>query len=220
MVTLKFIQVQIINNHLFVYMLTHSLFPKNFSLKITFSKYNNTRLRHLEDNKKKSTTLTASDDSDGKYYTIIRFTSDEIFNDTEDIQISKIEPNDDILTKIVTENNNFKLEFNPNSREANTKNVKSLINEKKIPDLSSERNIIRFSFNILEIIMILIASIIIPLVAETIGILINLKYPKMDAENDSEVVKQSISSSIAVFIGMFLIGLTIFYLIKMTCLFN
>ena len=146
-VTLKFIQVQIINNHLFVYMLTHSLFPKNFSLKITFSKYNNTRLRHLEDNKKKSTTLTASDDSDGKYYTIIRFTSDEIFNDTEDIQISKIEPNDDILTKIVTENNNFKLEFNPNSREANTKNVKSLINEKKIPDLSSERNIIRFSFN-------------------------------------------------------------------------
>ena len=74
---------------------------------------------------------------------------------------------------------------------------------------------IRFSFNILEIIMILIASIIIPLVAETIGILINLKYPKMDAENDSEVVKQSISSSIAVFIGMFLIGLTVFYLIKM-----
>lgn len=68
---------------------------------------------------------------------------------------------------------------------------------------------IRFGFNILEIIMILLASIVLPLVSETIGILINLKYPKMDAENDTEVVKQSISSMIAVFTGMILTGLTI-----------
>ncbi len=73
---------------------------------------------------------------------------------------------------------------------------------------------IKFNFNILEIIMILIASIVLPLVSETIGILINLKYPKMNAENDTEVVKQSMSSSIAVFFGMILSGLTIYALFK------
>ena len=72
---------------------------------------------------------------------------------------------------------------------------------------------IRFNFNILEIIEILIASIILPLISETIGILVNLKYPKMDAENDTEVVKQSMSSMIAVFSGMILTGITIFLIV-------
>lgn len=31
----------------------------------------------------------------------------------------------------------------------------------------------------------------------------NLKYPKMDATSDTEVVKQSMSSTASVFIGMF-----------------
>lgn len=73
---------------------------------------------------------------------------------------------------------------------------------------------IKFGFNILEIIMILLASIILPLVSETIGILVNIKYPKMDAENDTEVVKQSISSMIAVFTGMILTGVTIFGIVR------
>ena len=68
---------------------------------------------------------------------------------------------------------------------------------------------VRFNFNIIEIITIIVASILLPLIAETIGILVNLKYPKMDAENDTEVVKQSMSSMIAVFLGMILTGLTI-----------
>ena len=66
----------------------------------------------------------------------------------------------------------------------------------------------RFSFNILEIILILITSIVLPFVAEKLGIIFNLKYPKMDASNDTEVVKQSISSSLSVFVGMGLIGVT------------
>ena len=74
---------------------------------------------------------------------------------------------------------------------------------------------IRFSFNIMEILMIIIGSIILPLVSETIGILVNLKYPKMDAENDTEVVKQSMSSMISVFIGMALSFITIFVLIML-----
>ena len=73
---------------------------------------------------------------------------------------------------------------------------------------------VRFSFNLIEVLMILISSIILPLVSETIGIIINLKYPKMDAENDTEVVKQSMSSAIAVFTGMILTGITILLIVK------
>ena len=73
---------------------------------------------------------------------------------------------------------------------------------------------IRFKFNILEIIAILLTSIVLPFVAETIGIIVNIKYPKMDAENDTQVVKQSMSSMISVLTGMFLTGITFFALTK------
>ena len=61
---------------------------------------------------------------------------------------------------------------------------------------------VRFDFNIWQILMILIVSLIMPMVAELLGIIINLKYPKMDAKDDVEVVKQSMSSMIAVFVGI------------------
>ena len=61
---------------------------------------------------------------------------------------------------------------------------------------------IRFSFNFWQILMILIMSFVMPMISEVIGIIVNLKYPKMDAEDDVEVVKQSMSSMIAVFVGM------------------
>ena len=73
---------------------------------------------------------------------------------------------------------------------------------------------IRFNFDLLSIFLILLASILFPLTAETMGIIINLKYPRMDAKNDTEVVKQSISSSISVFAGMAIIGITLFLLFK------
>jgi hypothetical protein len=151
-VTLRFIQVQIINDHLFVFMLTNTPFPKKFSLKLTISVHDNTRiLRHLDE--VKTTILTTSDDSDGQYCTIIRFTSDEIFNNKE-VQINSIDPNDDTQTKRVTDNNNFNIEeFSSSLKEANTKDVKSLINENKITDfskMSTERNIINFNFDSTE----------------------------------------------------------------------
>lgn len=71
-----------------------------------------------------------------------------------------------------------------------------------------------FTFNIAEIVMILVASFVLPMVSELIGIIANLKYPKMDAENDTEVVKQSMSSMIAVYSGLILTGLTIFLIVK------
>ena len=71
---------------------------------------------------------------------------------------------------------------------------------------------IRFKFNIISILLILIASIVLPILTEMIGIIANLKYPKMDATNDTEIVKQSMSSMISVFTGMGLVGLTIIIL--------
>ena len=74
---------------------------------------------------------------------------------------------------------------------------------------------VRFDFSLLQILMILLASFILPMVAEMIGVAINLKYPKMNAASDAEVVKQSTSPMVATFLGM---GLTILsaYLIIMT----
>ena len=68
---------------------------------------------------------------------------------------------------------------------------------------------VRFRFNVISILLILIASFLLPLVSELIGIIVNLKYPKIDASNDTEVVKQSMSSLISVIAGMALIALTI-----------
>ncbi len=65
---------------------------------------------------------------------------------------------------------------------------------------------LNFEFSVLEMLMILLASVILSFVAEMIGIAVNLKYPKMNASSDAEVVKQSSSAMVATFIGM---GLTI-----------
>ena len=72
----------------------------------------------------------------------------------------------------------------------------------------------RFKFDFLNIVLLLIASVLLPLIAETIGIIVNLKYPRMDAKNDTEVVKQSMSSALSVFIGMGIVGIDVFLLFK------
>ena len=60
-----------------------------------------------------------------------------------------------------------------------------------------------FKVKMIDILFILVASIIIPTFTAILGLLINLKYPKMDATSDTEVVKQSMSSMLSVFVGMF-----------------
>jgi ABC-2 type transport system permease protein len=74
---------------------------------------------------------------------------------------------------------------------------------------------VNFEFTILEMIMIILSSFILPIFAETLGIIINLKYPKLDAENDTEIVKQSMSSGVAVFAGMILLAATCFGIYKL-----
>lgn len=68
---------------------------------------------------------------------------------------------------------------------------------------------IAFKVAIVDIIFILLASIVMPTLTALIGILMNLKYPKMNATSDTEVVKQSMSSMLSVFIGMFTAMLSI-----------
>ena len=73
---------------------------------------------------------------------------------------------------------------------------------------------IEFKVSIIESILILILSILIPLVSHFIGIIINLRYPKLEFENSAEVVKQSISSFLSVMIGMFLLFLSVYIVIE------
>lgn len=68
---------------------------------------------------------------------------------------------------------------------------------------------IRFKFNIAEIILTLIASVLLPFIAELIGIIVNLRYPELKADTDAEVVKQSGSSNVSTLIGfVFIIVVT------------
>lgn len=74
---------------------------------------------------------------------------------------------------------------------------------------------IRFKFDFISILLLLLASIILPFLSQLIGIIVNLKYPKLDATNDTEIVKQSMSSMVSVFTGMGLLGCTGILIFKM-----
>lgn len=67
----------------------------------------------------------------------------------------------------------------------------------------------RFQFGVIDAILVLIGVIAMPLVTELIGILINLKYPRFDADNDTVVVRQSASVMVATFLGLGMVLMTI-----------
>ena len=73
--------------------------------------------------------------------------------------------------------------------------------------------LIRLKISVIESLLLLALSIIIPLVSHFIGLIINLKYPKLDFDNSAEVVKQSTSSFVSVMLGM---GIMITYVIIIT----
>lgn len=78
--------------------------------------------------------------------------------------------------------------------------------------------IVRFGFNLPEILLTIVATLVFPMVAELIGIIVNLKYPKMNAKNDAEVVKQSASSTVAVFLGLGMLGVSAYLIIQLAIL--
>ena len=79
---------------------------------------------------------------------------------------------------------------------------------------------IRFKISIIEAMLLLILSILMPLVSHFIGIIINLKYPKLVWENATEVVKQSASSFIAVILGMLLFIILMVIIVNVIGQFN
>lgn len=62
--------------------------------------------------------------------------------------------------------------------------------------------------SIVDSLLLLMLSVLIPLVSHFIGLIVNLKYPNLNWENSAEVVKQSTSSFISVMLGMALFFLT------------
>lgn len=65
---------------------------------------------------------------------------------------------------------------------------------------------IRFRFGLVDLLLILCGTVIIPSVTETAGILIDLKYARFNADSDAEIVKQSPGVMISSFLGL---GLTL-----------
>ena len=68
---------------------------------------------------------------------------------------------------------------------------------------------IKFRIGFIESLLLIILSLLIPLVSHFVGLIVNLRYPKLDWESSTEVVKQSASAFIAVMIGMLLLIITI-----------
>lgn len=79
---------------------------------------------------------------------------------------------------------------------------------------------IRFNISFIDMILLLSLSILIPLVSHFIGLIINLKFPKLDFDNPTEVVKQSMSSFLAVMIGMVLFVVSIVLISKIIGKYN
>ena len=68
---------------------------------------------------------------------------------------------------------------------------------------------LRFQFGILDMILVLIGVIALPLVTELIGILIDLKYARFNAESDMVVVKQSAGVMVSTFLGLGMLLFTV-----------
>ncbi len=69
--------------------------------------------------------------------------------------------------------------------------------------------ILRFNLGIVDGVLLLLAVVLTPLVTELIGILIDLKYARFDAETDAVVVKQGAGVMIATFLGLGMVLVTI-----------
>ena len=60
---------------------------------------------------------------------------------------------------------------------------------------------IHYKIDFISWFLLIIMCVLAPLTIQFIGIITDLKYPRLDAVNDTEVVKQSMSSFVAVIVG-------------------
>lgn len=74
--------------------------------------------------------------------------------------------------------------------------------------------ILYFKVKFVYIIYIMVATFIVPILSSLFGLFINLKYPKLKWNNETEVIKQSTSTMICTFTGMILVFISIFLILK------
>ena len=74
--------------------------------------------------------------------------------------------------------------------------------------------ILFFKVKFIYIIYILLATFIVPILSSLFGLFINLMYPKLKWNNETEVVKQSTSTMICTFTGLILVFISIFLMLK------
>lgn len=67
---------------------------------------------------------------------------------------------------------------------------------------------IAFGVSFLDFVYIILATIIFPTFVSLVGLIMNLRYPNLTASSDTEVVKQSWSATVSVFIGMIVGGIS------------
>ena len=91
-----------------------------------------------------------------------------------------------------------------------------LIVELPITLISEFLFIIKVKPNMLFIVQLLLMTILIILFNAVVGIIMNLKYPKLNASNDTEVVKQSMSATLSLFTGFGVFALYVFGFVMLT----
>ncbi len=74
--------------------------------------------------------------------------------------------------------------------------------------------IIKIDLSLVDTLLILAFTFIVPTFTAILGLIINLKYPKMNASSDTEVVKQSMSTMLSVFAGMAIFAISAMVMIK------
>ena len=73
----------------------------------------------------------------------------------------------------------------------------------------------KMQYGIIEFLLIMILSFLLPLLSSLFGLIINLRFPKLNAENNTQIVKQSVSSFVSVMAGMTVIFSTLFVVISL-----
>ena len=151
-ISLKFLQAQIIDNKLHCFMITHSPLPNLFSLKLKINKYT-IQNRNLEGESEIEVILTTNEDSNGINNKIIDFTSNiEYLN--EDVEIKEIDfDSTSTITSTVTEHNECSLIFDADSKLIDTGRVRTMISENEVPDCSDgaqKSNIVNLVMNSID----------------------------------------------------------------------
>ena len=90
-----------------------------------------------------------------------------------------------------------------------SKILMSIIIQLPLITIASVLFILKFRLGLGYSLLILGAAIMCTFFMSCLGLIINLKYPKMNANNDTEIVKQSMSVMLATLLGLIFVGMSV-----------